>query len=134
MLFRHQRKILFLAAIFNIIGGLITLISPAFFFSQFFVRQPDMYTTFPFLSMYHYLFWALILLMGIAYWMAAVDPAKNRAVIFIGAFGKLFSAAMMTMLYVQGEGKWGMIAVIAESAVLGALMLYLFFGKQPSQQ
>lgn len=85
--------------------------------------------TFPYLAMYHYLFWSVVLIMGIAYWMAAMDPAKHKIVLFIGSIGKLIAVAFWIMLYAQGHGKWGMMAAIIEDGTMGILMAILYFGK-----
>ena len=128
-LFKQQRKILVLASILNLIGSLMAIISPPFFFFQFFKYKPDLVSTFPYLAMYHYLFWGVGLIMGIAYWMAAVDPVKNKIVLFIGALGKLLAAVFLLMLFMQGEGKWLMLAGVISDGILGLVMLYLYFGK-----
>ena len=119
-----------LACILNFIGALTALISPPFFFFQFFKYKPDMVSTYPFLAVYHYLFWGIVLIMGIAYWMAAVDPVKNKIILFIGALGKIVAAAFWIMLFSQGEGKWLMIGAGITDGILGLMMLYLYFGKE----
>lgn len=134
ILFKYQKQILLLAAVFNLVGGLITLISPSFFFSQFFIRPPDLATTYPFLAMYHYVFFSVVLVFGIAYWMTALDPVKNKIILFVGAFGKLVAVAFWIMLYLQGHGKWGMLAAIVEDGLMGIIMGLLYFGKNPEQK
>lgn len=133
ILFRFQKQIIFLAALFNIIGGIIALASPPFFFSQFFKHPPDPATTFPFLAMYHYVFFSVVLIFGIAYWMTAIDPIKNRIILFVGCFGKLVAVAFWIMLYLQGHGKWGMMAAIFEDGLMGIIMGLLYFGKDPDK-
>jgi len=81
--------------------------------------------------MYHYTFFSVIFIFGIAYWMTALDPEKNRAILFVGSFGKLIAVAMWIMMYAQGLGIWGMLAAIIEDGTMGLIMLYLFFAKPP---
>ncbi|CAN5417686.1 hypothetical protein BH09BAC5_BH09BAC5_24320 [soil metagenome] len=131
---KYKRLILFIAAIINFIGSMPALISPSFFFSQFFKHAPDPTTTFPYVAMYHYLFWGIGLIMGIAYWMAAVDPVKNKVVLFIGGLGKLLAVAFWLMLFIQGQGKWLMLSGAISDGILGILMLYWFFGKETEQK
>ena len=133
LLFKYQKNILFLAALFNLIGGAIALISPTFFFSQFFKISPRPENTFPYLDMYHYTFFSVVFIFGIAYWMCAVDPSKNRAILFVGSFGKLIAVAFWIMMYSLSLGKWGMLAAIIEDGTMGLIMLYLFFGKDNSK-
>jgi hypothetical protein len=130
-IFRYQKAILIIAALFNIIGAIITILSPSFFFDQFFKYPPDPTNTFPYLAMYHYLFWSVVLIMGIAYWMTAIDPVKNKIVLFIGSLGKLIAVAFWIMLYAQGHGKWGMLAAVGEDGTMGLIMAAMYWGKKP---
>jgi hypothetical protein len=131
ILFKYQKQILLLAAIFNLGGAIVTLISPSFFFSQFFKNPPDLATTFPYLAMYHYVFFSVVFIFGIAYWMTALDPVKNKIILFVGSFGKLVAVAFWIMLYLQGHGKWGMLASIVEDGLMGIIMGLLYFSKAP---
>lgn len=134
ILFKYQKQILLVAALFNLGGALVTLISPSFFFSQFFKNPPDLATTFPFLAMYHYVFFSVVFIFGIAYWMTALDPVKNKIILFVGSFGKLVAVAFWIMLYFQGHGKWGMLAAIIEDGAMGIIMGLLYFSKAPKEE
>lgn len=129
------RLFLFLAALGNFIGTLPALISPAFFNGLFFLHPPDMVSTFPYLAMYHYCFWGVGLIMGIAYWMAAVNPEKHRIVLLIGALGKLLAVAFWAMVYAQGHGKWLMLAGALWDGPLGIILLlgYFYGGTKKSE-
>ena len=129
-IFRYQKAILIIAALINIMGAIITIISPVFFFNQFFKYPPDPTNTFPYLAMYHYLFWSVVLIMGIAYWMCALNPEKHKIVLFIGATGKLVAVAFWIMLYTQGHGKWGMVAASFEDGIMGIVMAMMYWGKR----
>lgn len=126
-LLSKARIVLFVAAIGNFLGTLVALISPAFFNAQLFKFPPDQSTTFPYLALYHYCFWGVGLIMGIAYWMAAISPDKHRIVLFIGALGKLLLVAFLLMLYFQGHGKWLMLVTAIWDGPLGILMLLMYF-------
>jgi hypothetical protein len=132
MQFIHKRLrlILFITAIGNFIGILPALISPSFFNSQFFRVAPDMALTFPYLAMYHYLFWGIGFIMAIAYWMAAVDAKQNRIVLLIGGLGKLLAVAFWAMVYAQGHGKWLMLAGVCWDGPLGMILLLAFFSRR----
>lgn len=133
ILFKYQKQILLVAAMFNLGGSIVTLISPSFFFSQFFKVEPDLSTTYPFLAMYHYVFFSVVFIFGIAYWMTALDPVKNKIILFVGAFGKLIAVVFWIMLYLQGHGKWGMLAAIIEDGSMGIIMALLYFAKAPQE-
>lgn len=123
----RSKQILFLAAFGNILGTLVALISPAFFNSQLFKYPPDRATTFPFLAMYHYCFWGVGLIMGIAYWMAALNPKKHQIVFLIGGLGKLLLVSFLLMLYILGYGKWLMITGVIWDGPLGLLLLLMYW-------
>lgn len=123
----RTRLILFVASVGNILGTLVALISPAFFNAQLFRFPPSPSATFPYLALYHYCFWGVGLIMGIAYWMSALNPVKNRIVLFIGSLGKLLLIAFLLMLYLQGHGGWLMLAGVLWDGPLGLLMLLLYF-------
>lgn len=125
-----RRPILFIASVANFAAALVALISPAFFFSQFFKYPPDPATTFPYVAMYHYLFWGVVLIMGIAYWMAAVNFEKHRVVLLIGGLGKLLAAAFWGMLFLQDQGKWMMASGAAWDGLLGVIMILMLMGKK----
>jgi hypothetical protein len=129
ILSRNQRRILFLAASLNFLGSLPAIISPSFFFAQFFTVPPDLHLTFPYLAMYHYCFWGIGLIMGIAYWMTAVEPEKNKIVLLIGGLGKLLAVSFWLMTYLQGYGKWLMLTGVISDGIFGLLFLYWYFVK-----
>lgn len=128
-IFRYQRQLLLAMAALNVIAAIIAFVSPAFFFSQFFQRQPDADLTFPFVPMYHQIFWGFVFIMGIGYFMAAMNPAANRGVLLIGGLGKLLAAAFWIMLYAQGEGKWMMLGGGISDGLLGVVLLVMMGGK-----
>ncbi len=127
---KFQRQILIVAAIANFIGAIGAIVSPSFFFTRFFKIAPDPATTFPYVAMYHYLFWGFVLIMGIANWMAAIDPIKNKVVLMISGFGKILAAAFWIMLFAQGQGRGMMISAAVTDGIFGMLMLYWFFKKE----
>ncbi|MGL5892615.1 MAG: hypothetical protein ACRC3B_22170, partial [Bacteroidia bacterium] len=92
-IFRYQRQLLLFMAAVNIMMAIFCFVAPAFFFSQFFVRQPEPELTFPFVPMYHQIFWGFVFIMGIGYFVTAANPAANRGVLLIGGLGKLLAAA-----------------------------------------
>lgn len=133
-LYTNRRALLIIAAIGNWIGSLIALISPAFFFSQFFQHPPDRYSTFPYLSLYHFMMWGFILIMGIGYWMCAVNTEKHRVVLLIGGLGKLLAAVFFVMLYAMQQGRWLMIGGGIWDGLFGILFLLLFFARPAAVQ
>lgn len=128
-LHRYRKVILLATSIGNVIGAGIAIFAPAFFLEQLFAVPPQAEGTFPYLPMYHYTFWATVLIMGIGYWMTAITPEQNRAVLFIGGAGKLVCASFWFILFAQGAGNWLMISGAVYDGVFGVLLLVLFFAK-----
>lgn len=79
--------------------------------------------------MYHQIFWGFVFIMGIGYFMAAMNPAANRGVFLIGGLGKILAAAFWVMLYAQGEGKWMMLNGGISDGLLGVVLLVMMGGK-----
>jgi hypothetical protein len=128
-LYHFRKLILLLAAIGNFIGAVIALLFPAWFMEQFFRVPPQAQGTFPYLPMYHYTFWAFVLIMGIGYWITAGTPEKNKAVIFIGGAGKLIASLFWIMLFAQGMGNWLMIGGGVFDLCFGSVLLLLLVAK-----
>lgn len=124
-IFRYQRQLLLFMAAVNVSAAVLSFAAPAFFFSQFFERQPEPELTFPFVPMYHQLFWGFVFIMGIGYFVTATNPAANRGVMLVGGLGKLLAAAFWIMLYAQGEGRWMMISGGVVDALLGVILLVM---------
>jgi ABC-type antimicrobial peptide transport system permease subunit len=124
-IFRYQRQLLLFMAAVNILTAIFCFAAPAFFFTQFFVRQPEPELTFPFVPMYHQIFWGFVFIMGIGYFVTATNPAANRGVLLIGGLGKLLAAAFWIMLYAQGEGRWLMLGGGIADALLGVVLLLM---------
>ena len=126
MIFKYRRTILLLVALGNIFGAIIAIAFPAWFMEQFFKVPPQAAGTFPYLPMYHYTFWIFVLIMGVGYWMTAITPDKNKAVLFIGGAGKISAAIFWVMLFAQGFGNWFMITGGIYDGLLGIVLLVLF--------
>jgi hypothetical protein len=67
--------------------------------------------------------WVIILLMGVGYALVSVDPAHNRALIWIGAIGKLLFAAIWTAQIVIWRGKLALLSGIIGDSAFALLFL-----------
>lgn len=127
---KYRKSILLFAAIANIVAGIMAIASPAFHFEQLFVS--DVYET-SFLAhimMYHFMFWAIVIIMGIGYWMTALTPNDNRVVLLIGGAGKLACAITWLYFFSTGIGSWLMISGTVYDGTFGVLFLLLFFAQK----
>lgn len=126
---RYRKPILQISAIGNIVAGIMAIALPAFHFKQMFAVLPPEQAMFPFIMMYHYTFWGIVIIMGIGYWMTALTPNDNRAVLFLGGAGKLVCAITWLALFMMGHGNWLMIAGTAYDGLFGILFLLLYVEK-----
>ncbi len=88
-----------LAAIFNILIGLLLLIDPSMM--PKFVPLPADDFIWPRLA------GGLIFFMGVGYWLVSRNLDTNRGIIVIGAGGKLLTALMLAIYGIKGTiGFW----------------------------
>jgi hypothetical protein len=132
VILRYRKQILLFAAFANIIAGVMALASPAFHFQQLFTSFIWEDALIAHVMMYHVMFWAIVIIMGIGYWMTARTPDQNRVMLFIGGAGKLACALMWLYCFGMGLGNWLMISGTVYDGTFGILFLILFVssGKQ----
>lgn len=130
----YRKPILLFSAVGNIMAGVMAIALPAFHFEQMFAILPSEEALFPYVMMYHYAFWAIVIIMGIAYWMTARTPHDNRAVLFLGGTGKLACALVWLCFFATGHGNWLMIAGAGYDGILGVLFLLLSKSQRDNQQ
>lgn len=109
----------------------MAIAAPAFHWEQLFAVYPPEEALFPYLYMYHYAFWAIVVVMGIGYWMTAMTPNDNRAVLFLGGAGKLACAITWLILVTMGHGNWLMLSGTLYDGILGILFVMLFIAQKP---
>src|SRR5688572_10376023 len=105
----------------------MAIASPAFHFEQLFTFFEWENNLIAHIMMYHYMFWAIVIIMGIGYWMTAQTPDENRVMLFIGGAGKLACAILWLYCFSRGLGNWLMISGTIYDGTFGILFLMLFF-------
>ena len=68
-------------------------------------------------------FGGTLVLWGIAYAAVALDPSKNRAIVWIGAFGKVFIFLSMTQRFLSGGA-----TAVAFGVGVGDLVFAVLYG------
>jgi hypothetical protein len=101
----------------NFIAGVSSILAPHLHLQMYYNLTPE--TTPNILLLYHQMFWAIVVVMGIAYLIMARNASKHQGIMFIGAAGKLIAvAAWAHALYHYGanlialsgivwDGFWG---------------------------
>lgn len=116
------RRLLLLAAIWNITGAVTSLADPAHHFAQMYAAAPP--AADDALLMYFYrCTWINVLAWGGAYALAAVWPASRAAVLAAGGAGKALYFLACAALVASGTGKPLVLAF-----GLGDLLMAALFG------
>jgi hypothetical protein len=103
-----QRRVLFLAAAWNIVGGASALFSPANHFAQLYTRALSLDD--PVQLFFYRCTWINVIAWGIAYLLAALIPVARRVVLVAGGLGKLVYFLACVSLYSSGAGTSGLLA------------------------
>jgi hypothetical protein len=98
-----RRWILYVAAAWNLLGGVLALLDPAKHFSQAYTASLDLSQ--PLQLFFFRCVWINVIAWGIAYALAAIWPSSRRGVLVAGGLGKLFYAAACAALLGSGVGK-----------------------------
>lgn len=104
----QAKTVLKIAGWYNIAGGLaaIALFRPVFKMLYDINYQKADHEL---LLMNHILVFGFVVIIGIGLIQAAKDPAKNKAIIFVSATGKLFAFLTWLGSYVKGTGTFIMV-------------------------
>lgn len=98
-----KRRSLFVAAAWNVIGGVMGLASPAQHFAQAYTTTLDLGD--PLQAFFYRGVWINVIAWGVGYLVAALRPDSRTAVLLAGGAGKLAYAAACVMLQQSGVGR-----------------------------
>ena len=125
-----QRRVLWIAAAWNVLGGLSALIDPAKHFQQMYTSALNLNAP---LELFLYrCVWINVLGWGIAYFLAARLPAARTPVLAGGGLGKAFYALACFALYAAGMGTGALLAAGIFDLVLAALFALALFLRRRS--
>lgn len=112
-----------ITAIVNLVAGIAALASIETHLELFYAAAE----TNILLRFYHYNFWIVVVLMGIAYWHLGAEPIRNRVVALIGAVGKLCAAASWLYLFTIGYAKPIVLLAVIFDGFFGALLAWFYW-------
>ena len=98
-----KRWILYVAAAWNIVGGVLALLDPAKHFASIYTTSLNVAD--PLHLFFFRCVWINVIAWGLAYALAAIWPSSRRAVLIAGGAGKLFYAVACAALFSSGVGK-----------------------------
>jgi hypothetical protein len=98
-----QRRLLIVAAGWNVLGGVSALYDPANHFNQMYASTLSLGD--PLEAFFFRCTWINVIAWGAAYLLAAVLPASRAAVLLAGGSGKLAYSGACVALYSSGVGR-----------------------------
>ena len=128
-----QKRLLIVAAAWNLLGGAASLMDPAAHFAQMYLGTLDLAD--PLQRFFFQSVWIAVMAWGAAYLAAAFAPAARPAVFAAGAAGKLAYFAACLSLFLEGEAKLALLiaAGIGDFAIALLFMLALGARVKPKE-
>lgn len=121
------KRVLLLAAAWNILGGASALLNPTGNLEQMFIGAGS--TTDPRLLFFFQCTWINVIAWGAGYLFAAFRPASRAALLLAGAAGKLAYFAASVLLFAGGAGTIGGFVAGCVDAML-ALAFLAILGRE----
>ncbi|MES1168480.1 MAG: hypothetical protein ABUL61_04855 [Oleiharenicola lentus] len=125
------RRLLVIAAAWNLIGGASALLDPAKQFAQLFTASLDL--TDPLALFFYRCTWINVMAWGVGYLLAAFLPAARLPVLAAGGTGKLFYFAACYGTFAQGAAKPALLAAGVVDVAFAALFLWLLIALRPGR-
>ena len=125
-----QRRLLIVAAGWNVLGGSSALFDPTRHFAQLFTESLYLYD--PLQAFFFRCTWINVIAWGAAYLLAALWPGARMAVLLAGGAGKVAYFGACIALYSHGAGKTMLLAAGVVDLALAALFaVALLSGRRP---
>ncbi len=116
-----QRRILWLAATWNVLGGASALFNPRQHFAHLYSASLPIEDPLP--LFFYRVTWINVLAWGALYALAAGLPASRRPVLVAGAAGKLMYCVACVALFASGVGKVQVLVAGGVDLLLAALFV-----------
>jgi hypothetical protein len=112
------RRMFFVAAAWNVLGGVLILLLTDWVFSTEGLRPPSP-------PLYYQAWVALFMTFGLGYYFVSREPDRNRPVVVLGIVGKLAFAAVFLYHFFAAPGQVPRLFLIP---VVGDLAFVVLFG------
>jgi hypothetical protein len=123
-----QKRVLWVAAAWNVLGGASALIDPAKHFEQLYTSSLNLNE--PLELFFYRCVWINILGWGVAYFLAARLPGARTPVLAGGGLGKTVYAVACFALYARGLGTGALVAAGVFDLLLAALFALALFSRR----
>ena len=117
-----QKRLLFVAAAWNVLGGASAVFDPAQHFAQMYTASLAMDE--PLQLFFFRCTWINVIAWGLAYLFAAMHPGSRAPVLLAGGAGKVVYFAACFALFTSGVGKSLLLATGVFDLALAALFLF----------
>jgi hypothetical protein len=123
-----QRRVLWIAAAWNVLGGVSALVDPGKHFAQLYTASLNLNE--PLELFFYRCVWFNILGWGVAYFLAARFPGARMPVLAGGGLGKAAYAIACFALYSRGLGTGALVAAGVFDLLLAALFALALFPRR----
>jgi hypothetical protein len=129
-----QKRVLILAAAWNLLGGAASLVDPAAHFAQMYHGALDLSD--PLQRFFFTSVWIAVMAWGAAYLAAAFAPAARGAVMAAGGLGKVVYFGACLALYLEGAAKPALVmaAGLGDLGIASLFALALFGLARPQPE
>ena len=121
-----QKRILVVAAAWNLLGGAASLLDPGQHFAQMY--RGSMNLDEPVQRFFFQSVWIAVIACGAAYAGATLVPAARRVVLLAGGAGKVVYFAACATLFLEGAGRGALLAAGIADLAFAALFALIVFG------
>jgi hypothetical protein len=125
------KRLLLVAAAWNVVGGVSSLLDPAQHFAQMYSTSLSLEDP---LQLYFYrCTWINVIAWGAAYFLAAIAPHARTAVLAAGAAGKAVYCVACLALFASGAGKVFLVFTGAADLAFAALFALALVSQRQGQ-
>ena len=120
------RRMLLIAALWNLAGGSFVILATHWIFSRNGLSVPEP-------GAYYWSWIALFMTFGLGYYLAYRDMYRNRDIVLLGAIGKFAFAMVFIYGYLSDPGKipgFFLIPVVGDLVFVVLFVMFLRFAKQ----
>ena len=123
-----QKRILVVAAAWNVLGGIGAVLDPSQHFAQMYRGSLNLGD--PVQLHFYQTVWIAVIAWGFAYLGAAVQPASRPVVLLAGGGGKLAYSAVCAALFLQGAGTAALLAVGIVDLIFAGIFVLAAVGRE----
>jgi hypothetical protein len=126
-----QKRLLLVAAAWNVLGGASALFDPTQHFAQLY--KGSLMLSEPLQLFFYRCTWINVVAWGVAYLLAAMLPASRTVVFVAGGAGKVVYFAACLALFLSDIGKRALLATGVVDLLLAAFFFLAVLWRRPAE-